>query len=363
MFDNLVGWYDFISEKSDSLIGLSIIANSIKFEFNCNPELFLEFLRMPYFGFWSEEERITSSGAYTIKDFLPNKIVLSLRPDWFNVSQDSIKEVEISFTSISTLMVNTSEFSIISFPFHIQADLNIKSGYWIMSPPTILENFTLSHTKNNFFNNKKNRHIFNERIRSQFPKKIKSDYFYPSAKSIIKKNIIMSDFLDTSHVSTLTFALERNNYSSLELENLNELITFALLGTDIKFEIIKRDLKDQEWFKKTDSNIFFDARISCVDIGSTPSHAAITMMFCTKLGINFPDPSGRICELVSNGIKSFKDIDNSFINQFNQILYDDAVIIPIQHLSSKWFVTNDIDPMSLPKTVIYPQFELIRTKK
>ena len=87
------------------------------------------------------------------------------------------------------------------------------------------------------------------------------------------------------------------------------------------------------------------------------------MMFCTKLGINFPDPSGRICELVSNGIESLKGIDNSFINQFNQILYEDAVIIPIQHLSSKWFVTNDIDPMSLPKTVIYPQFELIRTKK
>ena len=67
--------------------------------------------------------------------------------------------------------------------------------------------------------------------------------------------------------------------------------------------------------------------------------------------------------LAENGIESLKGIDNLFINNFNQILYEDAVIIPIQHLSSKWFVTNDIDPMSLPKTVIYPQFELIRTKK
>jgi hypothetical protein len=191
---------------------------------------------------------------------------------------------------------------------------------------------------------------------------VKSDFFYQSAKSNVNISSAKQDYQNISNVSQLTFALERTNYSRQELENLNMLITFALVGTNIKFKILERDLNDKDWFKKTDTNDFFDARISSVDIGASPLYAAIKMMFCTKLGINFPDPSGRICNLVARDVETSLEVNQDFINQFNQILYDDSVVIPIQHHSDKWFVTNDIDPKSMPPTTLYPQFELIRTR-
>lgn len=362
IFDHLMGWNDFLSGKSDCPIGLSVIDNSIKFEFESSPDSFLEILRMPYFGLWLESGKIISTGPYSIKKFLSNEIVLSLRDEWFTTSKDSTKEVIISFTDLKSFNLKTSKSSITRLPFYVETDSHIESGYWIKSPPTILENFTLSPSKSNFFNNKHNRNIFNARIMSHYPHKIKADFFYPSARSTINKSINSDVYENVSEASTLTFALERSTYSAQELNNLNEIITFALAGTNINFKIIERDLKDKEWFKKTDSNDFFDARISYVDIGASPLYTSIKMMFCTKLGINYPDPSGRICELVSEGIASSKGIDESFIKQFNQIIYDDAVVIPIQHHSYKWFVTNDIDPKSLPPTTLYPQFELIRTR-
>ena len=362
IFDDLIGWSDFIIGKTDCPKGLSVNNNSINFEFNSTPDSFLEILRMPYFGFWLEKETLISSGPYSIKTILPNKIILSLRNDWFTVSEESTKEVTISFTSLNLPKEDIYESTITRFPYYTEADKNLKNGYWIMSPPTILENFTLSPTKPNFFNNKHNRIVFNNRIMSQYSKMVKADFFYPSAKSVIKKDLDTQEYQKNSLETSLTFALERSNYSSKELDNLKELITFALHGSGVKFEIIERNLQDKEWFKKTDSNNFFDARISAVEIGASPLYSAIKMMFCTKLGINFPDPSGKICELVNKGIITSRDIDKSFIDQFNQILYDDSVIIPIQHQSSKWFVSNIINPKSLPPITLYPQFELIRRR-
>jgi MarR-like DNA-binding transcriptional regulator SgrR of sgrS sRNA len=362
VFDHLLGWQDFTSGKSDSLKGLTLIENSIKFDFDSPPDSFLELLRMPYFGFWLGEDNLISTGPYKLKSIKQNEIILALRDNWFTTSTESAKEVIISFTDFNSVNLNKSKNTITRLPFFVEAGPHNDVGYWIMSPPTRLESFTLSPLKKNFFNNLQNRRIFNKKIRSQFPEIVKADFFYQSARSKITNNNTTEKYQDFSNVSPLTFALERTNYSKEELETLDRIITSALSGTSVKFKIISRDLNDKDWFKKTDSNDFFDARISSVDIGASPLYTAIKMMFCTKLGINFPDPSGKICDLVSKGISSSQEINQDFINEFNQILYDDSVVIPIQHHSDKWFVTNDIDPKSMPPTTLYPQFELIRTR-
>ena len=80
-------------------------------------------------------------------------------------------------------------------------------------------------------------------------------------------------------------------------------------------------------------------------------------MFCSKLGISFPDPSGKICELVEN--YNYGDDIAEYIRKFNQILFDDAVVIPIKHFGMKWFISERIDLASFPPTNVSPLFEKI----
>lgn len=84
------------------------------------------------------------------------------------------------------------------------------------------------------------------------------------------------------------------------------------------------------------------------------------MIFCSKLGVRYPDPSGNICKLVSEYEVQQKEIDESYITRFNDTLFDDAVVIPVYFGSTAWLVSRDINLDSIPSSVIYFQFEKVR---
>jgi MarR-like DNA-binding transcriptional regulator SgrR of sgrS sRNA len=362
MFDHLLGWDDFIHNKSETILGLSAHDNIVELNFNENPDDLLELLRMPYFGLWLEKDhKIISSGPYTLKENSGNTVTLSLRKDWFTIADESIKEVEIGFVGFDVIEKELEPKSIVRMPTFVKAKEEQKDGYWITSPPTVIEAFVLSPNKHNFFDKLENRKIFKSRITKLYPSLVTSDFFYLSAKTqgLTESNLEYKK--ETSH-EKLTFSIERMAYSAEELETLKKIITIALEGSGIGFEIIPRDSQDKEWFAKSLSNNHFDGRIAVVDIGGYPIYTAIKMMFCTKMGINFPDPTNEICRIVNEGIISAKEIDQTFVDKFNTIIHNDSIVIPIRHHSGKWLVSNDFDPKSLPTTTLYPQFELIRLR-
>lgn len=360
-FDHLLGWNDFVAGKKE-LEGLTVKNEILEFKFDENPDDLIELLRMPYFGLWKQSgDQLISSGPYILTKNNGTSVSLSLRKDWFTVSEQSFKEVEISFTGLDEKDHAVMKNAIIRMPFFVEANEKPRDGYWVTSPPTRLESFVLSPTNAQFFNQLENRQAFKKRVSSLFPNLVKSKFFYPAART---ENLPQSnaEYTALKKEVSLTFALERNTYSQNEIENLKKIITYALEGSGARFEIIQRDAQDKDWFTKTDSNHYFDARIASVDIGAYPIYTAIKMMFCTKLGINFPDHSGKICSLVTRGIQLAAPIDQSFIDQFNTILDEEALVIPIIHHSDKWLVSSELDPTSLPATTSYPQFELIRLR-
>lgn len=363
IFDHLLGWDNFVSGENQFISGIKSSKNSVTFEFDASPGELLEFLRMPYFGLWLEDKgKIISTGPYSLVINKGNEVGLKLREKWFTINSTSLKNIQIRFISLESKLSNIKEREVVRLPFFFKIDHGFQNGYWIESPPTRFESFVLSPTKNNFFNNLNNRKVFTQRIKEKYPELIKSNSFYLSAQSKIKENLENKVYSIVQNAKRITIGLQRTNYSPDELEKFQSLLEHALSGTSIKFDFIHRDLKDKEWLSKTLSNNFFDIRVSSVDIGGYPDFSILKMMFCTKLGVTFPDPSNRICKLVLDGLKTGNVMTQSHINEFNQAVYDDAVIIPIQHHSEKWFVTNDIDPKSLPPTTLYPQFELIRTR-
>lgn len=363
MFDHLAGWSDFQKGSTKDLSGLLAENNVLEFRFDENPDDLLELLRMPYFGLWIEKDNsLISTGPYKIETNTGSTVSLALRNDWFTVTPKSFKKVLVSFTTFSLQNTKLESGTILKLPFYVKEDRSIDAGYWISSPPTRLEAFVLSPTKNTFFNNLENRKVFLNRVLSLYPNKVKSKFFYPSAQTsgFVSKEF---EYKKTQKRSDkLTFALERTTYSAEELQKLKEIINFALEGSNQSFDLLEKDPTDKDWFKKTDSNTFFDSRVASVDIGAYPLYMAIKMMFCTKLGINFPDHSGAICNLVTEGIHSGAPIDQKFIDQFNKILFDEAVVIPIFHHSDKWLVSDDLNPSSLPATTLYPQFELVEMR-
>jgi len=130
----------------------------------------------------------------------------------------------------------------------------------------------------------------------------------------------------------------------------------------IEFELVANTMNDDHWRQRLLSNKEFDIRFSSVAAGANVRNFIVKMMFCTKLGVCYPDPSGRICNLVEK-FDSNPNFDfNDYIKEFNQTLYDDATVIPLRHFGSTWILSDLIDPQSFPATVETPLFESLRMK-
>lgn len=73
--------------------------------------------------------------------------------------------------------------------------------------------------------------------------------------------------------------------------------------------------------------------------------ADIRFMFKSQEGIRLPDPTGRSAELIAQ--------DNIDVQKVNEVLWDDAIIWPVAHLSLGLWARNDLD-FSLINTIVPP---------
>lgn len=361
-FDGLLGWDDFVKNKSQKIEGFTFDKDHVQFNFSKKPDEFFEILQMPYFGFWIENTKheIISTSAYRLENNKGGELELSLREDWFNSQSNSFKSIHVSFGSTDPNQIDFSPYTIVQMPYESLTNNKIPNTYWVQGTPTIIETFVLSPYKEGFFRNRENRFFFQQRINQISSPLIESRFFYPTAPSstTIKTNSTKSYSKDRV-VEPIVFALERTNYQREEISKLKQIIELALKDSGLSFVILEKDDNDKDWFKKTDSNRYFDARISSVSIGATPILSAIKMMFCTTLGVSFPDFDNKICNLVEKYENDESDIDQIFIKEFNQTIIDQAIIIPIRHYSKKWLISNKISPTSFPATSPFLMFEKI----
>ena len=361
MFDHLHGWQDFKTDERKALSGLKVVdGNILQFKFDDNPDDLLELLRMPYFGLWQESNgKLISSGPYAIENFSSQEVNLRLRPEWFTSTVFSIKNVSIRFANEPREDAEIPPNTMMKFPLFSKKN-NFRNGYWIENLPVILEGIALSPYKKSLFSDVENRRIFIERIKSQLETQGISTAFYPSA--LTAEHRLQKKEYSHKDSGVLEFSLQRHNYSNAELTLISTLIKNALEGSGFEFRLVPASSDDPQRLDRENSNSYFDGRIFAVDVGAYPSYLGLKMMFCSKMGVSFPDPSGRICEMTRNRIKESRVLDQNFVNEFNSILLEDATIVPLGHYAEKWFVSESLDPRTLPSTTVYPQFELIRMR-
>lgn len=370
-FENLIGFDDFIDSKSESIKGLSYYQNSIIFKFNKKPEDLNEMLRMPYFGFWCEKsfdssywnsnKQFVSSSGYKLESAESNKLILKKRTDWFANNQKTIEKIIFTYQ-------NLDGFLNISGPKIIEAknsaDLSILIAHKhteIMGPPTLVNNLILSPFKNGPCKDNNFRIELINRIRKNQHKTkyINTSFFYKFLKNEVESNVNNGDL---SSYKNLTLNFGTLHPPSNDLLEFINFLNSLFLDLNIKFNLVYENMSFSEWRKKLNSNLNFDGRFGGVANGSRIQNFVLKMMFCTNLGVSYPDPSGRICDLVSKQDRIGGAITKEYIKEFNQILYDDASVIPLQNYNFVWYLSDEIDPTSFPPTAEHPLFEKIKLK-
>ncbi|MFN3454322.1 MAG: ABC transporter substrate-binding protein [Pseudobdellovibrio sp.] len=371
-FNQLKGWSDFVSGKYDA-IGISYQDNTIIFEFETRPSGLLEFLSMPYYGFyveddfigdkWKNTSKITSTGAYRLEKYEDFFVKLEAREDFFSYKKNMPKNVNIFFDSVDNILSSDYEHFLISVRNKKQyvSDKAVQ----FKGTPTALVAISLSPYIEPF-NNIENRRAFRKMIRKYMNDHLSSEvnlsyHFYPILKQYRLSDDYVKSMINYNNDKVLkVFSTksesEHSTYSIKMIENL-----LKELNIKYKFETAE-DLGNQ-WRDKETSNKYFPIRIVNVDIGGAPENWVIDMMFCSDLGVSFPDLDGGICNIVKE-YKAGKLLDTNRYNEmFHQIIEDQAIVIPVYQLGYEWLVSKSIMRTSMSQTMNIPRFDEIEVDK
>lgn len=355
-FENLIGFSNFRRGIEGHIKGLQVVNESLKFVFSKPAVELLNYLRMPYFGFyckenfdsdgkWISDTIISSSGYRVIKKSL-DSVLVEKRVDWPFVKEESPNRVVFKKETSPHFDRKAAQIFYLGSKVIEHEEL----FHSVQGIPTIL--VALSINSNSLlFSNKKNRQIFVKAISEEKENlTIKSaninvsKSFYPGEISEIKyTNELDYDFDNVITVSVPKVPLPRHEFSQL-------------VGS------VKKSLgKFCKNIEVVDSPSDADIQILAVDIGDSIKKEPIEMMFCSNMGVGFPDPGGVICELLNRWESSRID-KKEFVSLFNQALVDDALVIPFYHLSLGWLYSKKIDPDTISLIPNYPRFEDLRLK-
>lgn len=363
-FNKLHGWSKFIA-GSDDLSGLSSEKNKIILKFASKPKDILNFLRMPYFGLWCNSETVKtefdiaafrSSGAYKLKQVINSHLFkLEIRNDQPSYSIEAPQEVQVGTITPSDII--SEQDPTIYKLIHDGIDLKKDNYQSMSSPPAIFQGIVL-HPNTPFFSNLKNRRIFASRLSKflleQSDIKVSPGMYLDSQKIIPR--ITEGPFEKPLRPLRIAFQYK----SPFDQSNAFWRSMFSKVLHDVPFEIVYPDPADPMWVKNMLNNPDFDIRTAHVYAGTTYNLSTIKMMFCSDMGISFPDINMSMCKLVEKYEKQEIEVDDDFKKFFEKNLEEDATLFPIYHANDQWLISKQISMESMPTSIIYPLFENIR---
>lgn len=369
-FHLLKGWDKFMRSQSDSIEGIKVVDKTLVFEFENVPSGLLNFLRMPYFGLWCSENfqngsfrsdsHFSSSGPYRVERIVSHsRILLSMRADQPSYNPEAPQSIEIGYGVFDEMAANSIPTIGKVIVDGLTPDLD---NFDIIDGPPLIFQGVVLHPKSSFFESKTNRKVFARRL---------LDFQKNNGMKSYSKGFYLSSDFDKSVVSNWPAEFERTKDklkialqylpSTQETQKMWENL-FAYIFEGISYELVFPDMKNPNWVKSILNNDDYALRTASVYAGARPGVSVVKMMFCSHLGISFPDPSSRICALVQKYSQEDKDADGAFDSEFNKILVEDAVVFPLFHARDRWYISNEIDIRTMPTSIIHPLFEKIRLK-
>ena len=361
--NQLIGFNDFLENKTDTIKGLSFSEtnNSVSFEFSTPCPDLLNYLRMIYFGYWKDFSRYTtSSGPYRISQATGDQSVANLKLEFradSGYGDAEFTEVSVRYASVdesqsmapSTIAIVPSSSPILNND-SIQTKLDDKS----------LLSAVVLNSKQGFFSSVKNRKIFQNKL-IQFQKlelgAINNFYVTDKNQNALADLTPDSNYENTSSEVILSMG---NKPSVQKLDFYKKLLSYCFASSSVSWKISEPSTAPNTQVS-AENTAPSDLRILNVYNGSEPMNTVVEMMFCSNLGVGFPDPSKRMLGLVTDYKAKNNVIDAEYLNRFNEILRDDAAVLPLEHLYGRTYISKNIDINTMPLSETYPQFQLIRT--
>ncbi len=373
---HLKGYKRFLSDNSQVLkldeiseiSGIKVFNNEITFEFDLPIKSgLLQILSFSPFGYisienynqngsWKNDSQFVSSGPYKVKKIdIGKEYELEKNPFWLEYADQAPDTVYIKHE------VPDKSFSrpLIVDAFTHNYENSYLHKYSLV--PEYINSVLLGNLRDGYFSSVENRNAFKaffgqERdslLPDSFGSNVRSSSFYPgqdvnsvrrNTVSVISKNsvplIIEGRMPD---VGTPRFAAWQILKNTLEKNNLS----YKFSDTEAKFEEMV--------------NPKYDIRIRGSSIGGGVEAWGIFVIFCSPFGINFPDPSGRVCKLIEEYDKDIID-ENQLTQDFLKTVDEDSAILPVSHYGIQMYFSNEIYLDSVSPIMSIMRFDQVEIK-
>ncbi|MGK5088333.1 ABC transporter substrate-binding protein [Bdellovibrionota bacterium FG-2] len=377
VFENLEGWDEFI--KSGDLKVFGVVGGEksqpqrVQFRFKTKPDGFLEYLAMPYYGYynvkdfaldnsWKNSHAIIASGAYRVDLANEGEVFLSKRQGWFSTTPKSPEKVHVQQSKGDVSLSDLSHsivFKKLSARDRVPENLRV-----VRATPTILNSIVLSPYISGLFHDLENRRLFATKLRIaqkqlslDSPGAVLSEFFYPASHTKVDQNDShFTSFKLTGH-NPIKICVS-STLTEDEAQYVKDLVNAIFMGSSVKLEFMREDRTKEGWFQLARSNRSYDIRIARVDIGGNIENWGIKMMFCSNLGIGFPDHTGKLCALTKR-YEGRLTVDSQYAVEFNNILNQDLTVIPLWHSGLTWLFTKDVGLQEFSPTMNMPRFDLL----
>lgn len=372
-FSKIKGWKYFAEGNIESLEIRATSKNTIIFVFSERPSGFLEFLSMPYFGFYSDSDfegenwrsdyKITSTGSYSVVKMDEFHSRLELRTNWEVLNIKAPRIVEVMFAPLNEATKNPTEPKIISAQSGLPEGM--KDFTRFNSTPTLLNALVISPFVTPFQDIKLRfalrnlvRFILGE-IRNRDPSFHPVQYFYdsfakyPLQKENLEDSISALKALQTPQLDIFVQKLTDPKDQAF----INQLI--SEIGRQTGIFLKTKTAKDlgKDWVKIAFSNKHYPLRIARVDVGGNAENWVLDMMFCSQIGISFPDPRGSICDVVKQFDDGMISEGPEFEMKIHEALERDAVVVPLSRNGFQWLFTKSISTVGLSPSMSVPRFD------
>lgn len=366
IFKRLKGYKRLLQENLDSFDGIYSEGDRLIFDFEEQDYSgFLEHLTMAPFGYictanfsgekWKDDKAIISSGPFKVTQSKEQGVFeLTARP-FIDQFAPKYKKVFIRKGDIKDFR-NAQGPRFIETPSPTTKD--IAEFSYVRQMPQILYILALNFNRHEFADLER-RKAFAARAYESL-----NNFAPPSISFSKAERFFANDNVQTSSTLKIPATSIKPNNENLSILMRNTAIHKTIgdfaesIAKEMGYSPSKTEYtgsKYRTWQDRKD----FDVIVMGAEIGGGFEPWIIDMLFCSDIGFQWPDPSGRICKLSEAIAKGHLNV-NDGANLLQQYISEDAGLIPIFHRGGYYLFSPEIDHKSLGPMVTRIRFEEIR---
>lgn len=368
----LVGIKEFINnnqnntnlEQLTSLAGIRVNGNSLSFEFDRPIKSgLLQILSFSPFGYisienfndrgeWKNDLVFISSGPFAVKSIQVGKQYELVRnPYWREFASNAPEIVRINHV-VPDKRVGVPV--IIDAFTQTYENSNFRKFQLV---PEYINSVLLGNLSEGYFKSLEVRAIFKEHFERKrdrllpysFGTNTRSSSFYPNQNSEPGPNLKV---LGKIKPTLKPLIIE----GKIPLEGTPRSYAWKILKevleeNNMPFEFSNTEGKFEDMINKD-----YDIRIRGSSIGGGVEAWGLFVAFCSPFGINFPDPSGRVCEMIQKYDRD--EIDDKILTEnFLDAVESDSAILAVSHYGIQMFLSDEIDLESISPMMSIMRFD------